>query len=66
MEKKKADIAVMTPSLGMRLSAEERVSLTNEKHLAVKAGKILPNTGCCVLSPSESFSPYYSATDSCF
>jgi len=40
-EKNKADIAVMAPPLGMSLSAEERASLTNVKHLAVKAGKIL-------------------------
>jgi len=46
---KKADIALMTPPMGLKLSPEERSVLVNEEYIVVKAGKTLPTSAADVL-----------------
>jgi len=45
----KADIALMTPPMGLKLSAEERTMLADEECLIVQAGKTLPTSAGDVL-----------------
>ncbi len=47
--KKKADIVLMTPPMGLKFSAEERAALVNEEYVVVKAGKTLPTSAGDVL-----------------